>query len=185
MFRWATPVIVYAFLCGMAFAAEQAALWLDVPFIKQEKNGCGAASIAMVMQYWDRQQPGQPAIPTADEIRRALYSRRARGILASELERYLQQHGFRTFAIRGEWTDLEQHLENGRPLIVALHSGHDDFHYVVVTGLDRQQELVLKHDPAERKLLKQHRSDFEKEWKATGNWTLLAVPEPERDSFSH
>jgi hypothetical protein len=56
---------------------------------------------------------------------------------------------------------------------------------VVVTGLDRQQELVLKHDPAERKLLKQHRSDFEKEWKATGNWTLLAVPEPERDSFSH
>jgi ABC-type bacteriocin/lantibiotic exporter with double-glycine peptidase domain len=178
MFRWATPAIAYMFLCSTAYAAEQTAVWLDVPFIKQEKNGCGAASIAMVMQYWNRQHSGQPAIPTAEEIQRALYSRRARGIYASELERYLRQQGFRTFAIRGEWTDLEQHLENGRPLIVALHSGHDAFHYVVVTGLDRQQELVLKHDPAERKLLKQHRSDFEKEWKATGNWTLLAVPEP-------
>lgn len=185
MFRWVTPVIACVFLCGMALSAEQASVWLDVPFIKQGKNGCGAASIAMLMQYWNRQQPGQQAIPSADEIQRALYSRRVRGIHASELERYLRQHGFRTFAIRGEWTDLEQHLENGRPLIVALHSGHDDYHYVVVTGLDRQQELVLKHDPAERKLLKQHRSDFEREWKAAGNWTLLAVPEPERDSFSN
>jgi ABC-type bacteriocin/lantibiotic exporter with double-glycine peptidase domain len=183
MFRWVTPVIAYVFLCGMALAAEQGAVWLDVPFIKQEKNGCGAASIAMVMQYWNRQQPGHAAIPTPDEIQRALYSRQAHGIHASEVERYLQRHGFRTFAIRGEWTDLQQHLENGRPLIVALRSGHDDFHYVVVTGLDRQQELVLKHDPAERKLLKQHRSDFEREWKGAGNWTLLAVPEAERDSF--
>lgn len=185
MFRWVIAVMAYSFLCGMALAAEQGAVWLDVPFIKQEKNGCGAASIAMVMQYWNRQQTGQPAIPTEDEIQRALYSRQARGIRASDLERYLQQHGFRTFAIGGEWADLQQHLENGRPLIVALHSGHDDFHYVVVTGLDRKQELVLKHDPAERKLLKQHRSDFEKEWKAAGNWTLLAVPEPTPDSFSH
>src|SRR6476659_8974713 len=97
-------------LCGFVFAAMPG-VWLDVPFIKQEKNGCGAASIAMVMQYWHRQQPGQSAIPTAEEIQRALYSRQARGIYASEMERYLQQHGFRMFAIRGEWTDLQQHLE--------------------------------------------------------------------------
>jgi ABC-type bacteriocin/lantibiotic exporter with double-glycine peptidase domain len=169
----------------MALAAEHPGVWLDVPFIRQEKNGCGAASIAMVMQYWHRQQPGQPAIPNAGEIQRALYSRRARGIYASEMERYLQQHGFRTFAIRGEWTDLQKHLEKGRPLIVALRSGHDDSHYVVVTGLDWQQDVVLKHDPAERKLLKQHHSDFEREWKAAGAWTLLAVPEQAPDSFSH
>ena len=36
--------------------------------------------------------------------------------------------------------------------------------------------LVLKNDPAERKLLKQTQSDFEREWKGAGNWTLLAVP---------
>jgi hypothetical protein len=36
----------------------------------------------------------------------------------------------------------------------------------------------LLNDPARRKLLKQDRSDFEKEWSATGQWTLLALPQP-------
>ena len=142
---------------------------MEVPFVSQEKNGCGAASIAMVMQYWQLH-----ADPEA--IQRALYSPKARGIYASDLERYLRQHGFSTFAINGEWTDLKHHLEKGRPLIVALKSGRDDLHYVVVTGLDLRQELVLTHDPARRKLLKQHRADFEKEWRGAGNWALLALP---------
>ncbi len=172
----ATRIVLPLFICALAFAAERPDIRLDVPFVKQEKDGCGAASIAMVIQYWQRQQPGQPAIPSAEEIQRALYSRRARGIYASDLEKYLQQHGFQTFAIRGEWTDLQHHLEKGRPLIVALKLGRDDLHYVVVTGLDLQKEIVLTHDPAGRKLQQQYRSDFERQWQAAGNWTLLAVP---------
>lgn len=156
----------FAVLCGMACAAPRG-VWLDVPFIAQEKNGCGAASIAMVMRYW--QAPAD-----AEEIQRALYSAGARGIFASEMERYLRERGFRTFAVRGEWDDLKHHLGKGRPLIVALKPGRADLHYVVVTGME--PEVVLKNDPAERKLLKQHRSDFEKQWKAAGNWMLLAVP---------
>ncbi len=89
----------------------------------------------------------------------------------------MQQRGFRTFAFRGHWNDLREHLEKGRPLIVALKRGHDNLHYVVVAGLDWQEGMVLKNDPAERKLLKQTRSSFEREWKAAGNWTLLAVPQ--------
>jgi ABC-type bacteriocin/lantibiotic exporter with double-glycine peptidase domain len=165
----------------MAAAAEPPGAWLDVPFVKQEKNGCGAASIAMVMQYWQRQQ-GQTATADAAEIQRVLYSRNAHGIYASDLQRYLQEHGFRTFAVQSKWEDLRHHLTQGRPLIVALNSGHGDLHYVVVTGLDSLQSLVQLHDPARRKLLKQSRSQFEKEWKAAGNWTLLAVPEQDRAS---
>jgi ABC-type bacteriocin/lantibiotic exporter with double-glycine peptidase domain len=161
---------------GMILAAQQPGVWLDVPFVRQEKNGCGAASIAMVMQYWQRQQ-GKLTSSNAEEIQRALYSRRAHGIYASGMERYFQQHGFQTFAFAGDWKDLKEHLEKGRPLIVALKLGSADLHYVVVAGLDGQQGVVLKNDPAERKLLKQDRSDFEKEWKAAGNWTLLAVPQ--------
>ena len=165
-----------ALLCGAAVAAGLPGVWLDVPFVHQEKNGCGAASVAMVMRYWERQQ-GRPESADAMDIQRALYSPGARGIYASDLERYFRRHGFRTFAIQGEWQDLKHHLEQGRPLIVALKVGRDDFHYVVVTGLDWQRNLVLKHDPAVRKLVKQHRAEFEREWKAAGNWTLLAVPE--------
>ncbi len=36
------------------------------------------------------------------------------------MERYFKEKGFRTFTIRGEWEDLKQHLDKGRPpLIVA------------------------------------------------------------------
>jgi len=176
MFYCAAQLITLMFLCSAVLEAETGGVWLDVPFIRQENNGCGAASAAMVMRYWQRQQ-GQPETAGAEDIQRALYSSRARGIFASDLERYLRQHGFRTFAVKGEWQDLKHHLEKGRPLIVALKRGQGNLHYLVVTGLDWQQDLVLKHDPAVRKLLKQHRADFEREWNAAGNWTLLAVPE--------
>ena len=52
MSGWAARVIPSLFVCGMALAAERSGVWLDVPFVKQQKNGCGAASIAMVMRYW-------------------------------------------------------------------------------------------------------------------------------------
>jgi ABC-type bacteriocin/lantibiotic exporter with double-glycine peptidase domain len=176
MSRSVAQLVIGLSLGGLVLAAQEPGVWLDVPFVRQEKNGCGAASIAMVMQYWQRQQG---KIPSADpeQIQLALYSRQAQGIYASGMEHYLQQHGFRTFAFAGEWKDLKEHLEKGRPLIVALNPGRSDLHYVVVAGLDWQQGLVLKNDPAERKLLKQDRSNFEKEWKAAGNWTLLAVPQ--------
>jgi ABC-type bacteriocin/lantibiotic exporter with double-glycine peptidase domain len=175
MLGWAKALVVYLCFGGLLWGAESG-VWLDVPFVNQGKNGCGAASIAMIMQYWQRQQ-GQTVRADADQIQQVLYSRKAHGIYASDLARYLDQHGFRTFAFRGQWSDLKEHLEKGRPLILALKPPRQaEFHYVVVTGLDWGQGVVLTNDPAERKLLKRERVDFEKEWKATRNWTLLAVP---------
>jgi uncharacterized protein YvpB len=94
------------------------------------------------------------------------------------MERYFRQNGYATFAFAGNWSDLKQHLEKGRPLIAALKPGAmAPLHYVVVAGLDQERQLVLVNDPAQRKLLKEDRSRFEQEWKAAGRWTLLAVPE--------
>ena len=168
-------------------AAEPSAVWLDVPFVKQEKNGCGAATIAMVMQFWQDQR-GQPHSADADpaKIQSALYSSTAHGIYASDLERYFQQRGYLVFTFQGREDDLLQHLEKGRPLIVALKPGAGDpLHYVVVAGLDAEHKVVLLNDPAERKLLKQDLASFESEWKGTGYWTLLAVPQPEEASSAH
>ena len=162
-------------LCGvLSAAAADSAIWLDVPFVPQEKNGCGAAVISMLLRYWHSQMDSSPA-----QIQNALYSRKAHGIFASDVQRYFQEHGFRAFAFAGRWDDLRQHLEKGRPLIVALKPARleDELHYVVVVGLEPKQNVVLVNDPAQRKLLKQERSAFEKQWSAVGNWTLLAVPE--------
>jgi ABC-type bacteriocin/lantibiotic exporter with double-glycine peptidase domain len=177
--RTLSRIAIWLWLCGGLLAAGTSGVWLDVPFVRQEKNGCGAASMAMVMQYWLQQQGrvsdgADPAL-----IQRALYSRQAQGIYASAIEQYLEQNGFHTFAFHGEWETLRHHLEKGRPLIVALRPSGSNapLHYVVVTGLDWHKELVMVNDPAARKLLKQERSKFETEWKPTANWTLLAVPQ--------
>ena len=174
-------ILLAWFCCGQVFAAAATpAIWLDVPFVRQEKDGCGAASIAMVMQYW-RVRQGQPLDENANpaRIQRALYSSEAHGIYASQVERYFQQNGFQTFAFRGQWADLKEHLEKGRPLMVALKPSNASLHYVVVAGLDSDQGLVLVNDPAQRKLLKQDRASFEREWTAAGKWTLLALPHAE------
>ena len=108
-FLSATMSIAILPICAAAFAAGLANLWLDVPFVQQQKDGCGAASIAMVMQYWE-QHLGEPVRPEAEPapILRALYSGSAHGIYASAMVRYFQQNGYRAFAFAGQPGDLEQ-----------------------------------------------------------------------------
>jgi ABC-type bacteriocin/lantibiotic exporter with double-glycine peptidase domain len=172
-------IFLFLLLRLVASASDAAGIWIDVPFVPQEKEGCGAASIAMVMQYW-QQHLGQPMSPVADseEILRALYSDAGHGIYASEMLRYFQRNGYRTFAFEGNWDDIARHLSKGRPLIAALKPGSGlPLHYVVITGIDAEHRIVLLNDPAQRKLLKEDEARFEHEWKAAGHWTLLAVPE--------
>ena len=155
--------------------AESGALWVDVPFVRQEKNGCGAASIAMLLRYWSHEN----ADP--HQIYEALYSGDAHGIRGAEVERFLREKGFRTFVFQGAWADIEPHLAKGRPLMVCLNEGRaGPRHYVVVAGIDPARNLVLINDPARRKLLKIERGVFEKDWSAAERWTLLALPQHAR-----
>lgn len=155
-------------------------MWLDVPFVKQTEEGCGSASLSMLLQYWGAHGAALAAgRADANSIQQKLYSRKARGIFASDMHRYLEESGFRVFAITGVWTDLRQHLSQGRPLIISMQPGSKKtpLHYVVVTGIDWEHEAVFLNDPARGKLLRVERAEFEKEWQAAGNWMLLAVPE--------
>lgn len=167
------------YLGQIVSAGETPGIWLDVPFVKQEKNACGAAAVAMVLQYWaQRQGHAINYAAEAENIENALYSPQAHGIYNSAIENYFREQNFRTFAIKGQWSDLQEHLGKGRPLIVMLKPEHQAaLHYVVVAGLEPAEGIVLLNDPAQRKLLKVHRSTFEKSWNAAGNWTLLALPQ--------
>ncbi|MFP5248401.1 MAG: C39 family peptidase [Acidobacteriota bacterium] len=184
-------------LSGAALAAAPLSAWLDVPFVAQQKNLCGPASIAMVMEYWREHGPagagpapgssapgqsalGEPAPGESafgEEIVRALAPQSAHGLAASAMVRYFRQHGYRAFAYAGDWNELGHEIAQGRPVIAALRpEGDDELHYIVVAGIDDPGGVALVNDPAQRKLLKEDRAQFEREWKATGNWTLLAVP---------
>lgn len=178
------PRVWVAALLPMALAATLTAapgIWLNVPFVRQQTNGCGAAVISMVMQYWLKSEGASiPAAANARQIQLALYNSKARGIYASDMERYFRRNGFRVFAFRGAMEDLRHNLAKGRPLIVCLQdSGKSGpLHYVVVVGLDWKERVVLLNDPAQRKLLKMDLSNFEKRWRPMHNWTLLVVPRP-------
>ena len=159
-------------------AQSPAAMWIDVPFVAQPLEGCGAASLSMVMQYWAGKQ-GNAAAEASDVagIQHQLYSKKDHGIAAEQMSVYLRQHGFQAFAFPGKWSDIEEQIVKGRPLIIALRpEGQSELHYVVIDGFDSARGLVTMNDPAVRKLLNEERSRFEKEWSATHNWTLLAVP---------
>jgi len=134
----------------------------------------------MLLQYWNAHgaQVNSQRLDAA-AIQKQLYSRKARGIFASDMESYLQTSGFKVFPLDGTWGDLREHLKQGRPLIVSLQPGsaRAPLHYVVVTGMDWQKDAVFIHDPARGKLLRVERADFEKQWRLNRNWMMLVVPE--------
>ena len=180
--RLSCGILLIASLGALDVSSQEGSLavWLDVPFVKQEKNGCGAASISMVMRYWSR-VADLPAPGAADPsaIMHHLYAKDAKGIFASAMQRYFNEEGYQAFVFKGEWIDLGRHLSRGRPLIVCLKENGKEglLHYAVVTGLDPRQDGVLLNDPARRKLLRMDRASFERCWHAADNWTLLAVPQ--------
>jgi len=174
-------VVSLLFATGVACAlAEDApAIWIDVPFIAQTKNGCGSASIFMVLKYWE--QHGGPAVPQPvdpRQIQERLFSSQLGGIPASSMEKYFRESGYRTFVFSGAWPDLKHHLDEGRPLIVSLKASgpHGPLHYAVVVGIDSQRGYLFLNDPAQSKMIRISREGFESEWSYTHNWTLLAVP---------
>lgn len=155
------------------------AIWIDVPFVAQTKDGCGSASISMVMRYWEHKQ-GRMISSDADPamIQAALFSHAAGGIYASSMQRYFQDSGYRVFPFSARWSDLRHELRLGRPLIVSLKASGPlgPLHYVVVVGIDSGRHYVFINDPARQKMLRISQKGFESEWSPTRNWTLLAVP---------
>lgn len=151
-----------------------------MPYVKQTEDGCGSAAISMLLQYWNAHGAGIDSAHTdAATIQRQLYSRKARGIYASDMQSYLRDLGFRVFPLDGDWNSLLEQLKEGRPLIAILQPGsvRSPLHYVVITGIDWQNAAVFINDPARGKLLRVAREDFEKQWQPNHNWMLLALPE--------
>jgi predicted double-glycine peptidase len=167
-------LITIVLAAGLASSAPD--IRLDVPLFRQQRNGCGAASVAMVVHYWSRQLPelglggAQPA-----EVYEQLYSAEIGGIPMAAMKRYLEERGFHAFSVQASWEDLEDHLGKRRPVIVCLRKGpRSAMHYAVVVGLEGNR--VWLNDPTRRKASAVKRSKFEKKWTSADRWLLLAVP---------
>ena len=163
---WHLPALAAA----VCLAANGAALYqpLPVPFFPQQKNGCGAASVAMVMHYWGSRQP-------PETVYQKLYDAERRSIPLAGMKRHLEEAGFRVFTLPGEWADIDEHLGKGRPIIVGLkRDSLKPMHFAVVIGA--AAERVWLNDPTRKKAIRVRLEEFQKQWERAGRWMLLTTP---------
>ena len=151
----------------MLVLAAVTAAALDVPYVAQRKDTCGAAALAMVLAYWNA------AVPH-DEIARTLLEPELRGIAGSDLERFARQRGMTAIAYKGDVGQLRDFVGKGRPLIVAWDMGKRRYHDVVVVGMGEREVIV--NDPARGAARRISIEEFERRWKGAGYWTLLVAP---------
>ena len=159
-------------LASLAVAASQP---LTVPFFKQQKDGCGAASVAMVMHYWGGQRVEALPYPAPAQVYQALYDKELGGIPLVEMKHYLENNGFRAYTLHGQFADVEQHVGKGRPVIVSLKKKDSSpRHFAVVTGTTKSH--VLLNDPTHKGTTRMKRAEFDKQWNRAETWMLLAAP---------
>jgi ABC-type bacteriocin/lantibiotic exporter with double-glycine peptidase domain len=156
---------------GVIALLVAAGLHLEVPFVPQARDTCGAASLAMVMRFWG-------AAVEHDRIVAAVAEPGEKGFAGSRLAAYAREHGFLAFPHEGDAARLRDALSKGRPTIVALAAGRGLFHDVVVTGFDEETGRWVVHDPARGRDRKIAGRDFEAAWQASGHYALLVVPRP-------
>ncbi len=142
---------------------------LQVPFVPQQKDTCGAAALAMVLQYY-----GQDV--RQDAIAAELVEPELGGIRGSRLAEFARRRGMVAIAFAGDGSVLREHVSKGRPLVVALSVGSDRNHDVVVVGFDDERGEVIVNDPAVGSGRRMSGEELERRWKKTGYWTLLVQP---------
>lgn len=143
---------------------------LAVPFVPQAKDTCGAASLAMVLRYW-----GVPA--RHDDLAAAAAEAEKRGASGSRLAELARARGLFAITYQGDLRQLEESLDKGRPLIVALGAGNGRLHHdVVVVGYEANH--VLLHDPSEGRDRRLRKGEFDRRWSASSRWSLLVLPKP-------
>lgn len=170
------PALRATLLAAVAICSAAAAA-LDIPFVQQKGARCGSAAVAMVMEYWAEQIPSlNSAAVEAARIDEYLPVDHRKGIRGERLKEFLESRGFKAFIFDAELSDVQHHLDKGRPLIVcfAPNGPHGPLHYAVIADLDTQS--VWLNDSARGKLFREDLGTFVREWKQTGDWALLAVP---------
>lgn len=144
-----------------------------VPFIRQDSQFCGPASLASVMTFYGVHEDQK-------KIGAAVYSEKLQGALITDLERYARQEGFETKSGQGTAEGLKKEMDRGRPVIVLVDLGFwvvSKPHYLVVIGYD--DEGFTAHDgytPANRYPY----ARFSEIWGKMGNAYLLVYKRSDR-----
>jgi ABC-type bacteriocin/lantibiotic exporter with double-glycine peptidase domain len=161
-------LVVVAVAEAASSGVQSGAVRLQVPLQKQPYNLCLPASVSMVLSYW-----GVEIAPEAIAESVPLYKD---GTTGEDLRRFVETLGFQGFLVQPPFEDLVQHLEKQRPIIVSLLAGRKGRHAMVLIGVDPANRQVWLNDPASGEALPLATADFQRQFDASGRWTLLIVP---------
>jgi ABC-type bacteriocin/lantibiotic exporter with double-glycine peptidase domain len=142
-----------------------------VPFFADGTDQCGPATLASILTYW-----GVSTEPRV--LKKEVYLPQLRGTLPIDMFLAAQAFGMKVESYNGTLENLRSELNSGHPLVAFLNLGYKllpQGHYVVITGYDDQRQGVYIHSGLEPdKFVSYER--FLKDWKKTGQWTLLVLP---------
>lgn len=169
--QWLTLALAFAAAADSRPVRET--VRLDPPLIQQVNEGCGAASLAMILSYWT---PDGADPPSGARIYAELSEAGVDGIRLARMKDFLTEQGFHAFTLRASAEQVEEQLRKRRPVIVGFgHGSASDLHFVVVSGFDRKSFWL--HDPARKEPKRLKRKKFQKLWEGGDGWTLIAVPQ--------
>lgn len=158
---------------------EKGHLIQTVPFEKWlERNYCGPACLAMVLNYWDETRSfGQRKI--TDEI----YDSESQATYNSEMILYPRTKGFESYSFQGNLQILKDVVGKDIPVIVLTKTIKQigKGHYRVVIGFDDDRDQIIFHDPYFGDRHAMTSEDFMKVWELgkgrnQSRWMMAVVP---------
>ncbi len=135
---------------------------------------CGAATVAGVLCYW-----GTPT--TSDEVAKATLKKGADGIVAKDLQAYVDAKGYVGIIFEGSYARLMESVDKGRPIIVGTINADRTFHYVTVIGYHERRGYFVVDDPARGGRRIQF-DEFTRLWGGAQWFTFLVAPKPKAES---
>jgi ABC-type bacteriocin/lantibiotic exporter with double-glycine peptidase domain len=141
---------------------------LDVPIVKQARERCGQAALAMVLRYYG-------ADPTALQQVDAAYDPVLRGSLITDLAGAARRAGYEAAVATLSPDSLIALLNDGVPPILLYQNGRGPLtvrHFGVVTGWDATQASFTLHDGTARPRVTR-RDDLVKRWETAGSQALI------------
>jgi Flp pilus assembly protein TadD len=153
--------------------SETATVIPNVPMQKWDIKSCGAGALTAVLQHH-----GDPT--TMEQWQETLPKTRG-GVMSIDLVLAARKQGFDSRLVTGDRELIEAELRDGRPVILMLKviqapgKGYDFFHYVVLDGFDRMQNLYrVQFGDAKARWTTLPR--LEGAWKQAGYATILVHP---------
>jgi len=140
----------------------------NVPYLRQKREHCGPASLAMVLGYYN-------VILSQEELAEEFYRKEISGSLNLDLLISARRHGFDAATPEGSLSLLKRYISSNVPIIIMVSSspGSNKYHFMVVFGYDDTHELFRIHSGRTRDGTIGY-NELDRIWEPTGKW-MLAV----------